>query len=374
MTFHNPHAGQDSGSPQRPSPKAARWEKPIEVKIENVVKSYGKSFAIRDVSLDIRAGELLALLGPSGSGKTTLLRILAGLDQPTYGRVTFDGENALGLPVQKRNVGLVFQNYALFRHMTVLGNVAFGLKVRPREQRPSEKEIRKRALDLVELVQLGGLENRYPTQLSGGQRQRVAFARALAIEPRLLLLDEPFGALDAQVRKELRRWLIEIHRETGHTTVFVTHDQEEALELADRIVVMRDGRIEQVGTPDQIYDEPNSPFMFSFIGESSALPVRVDEGKLWLDQHPLDLPPGNVPNGPARLFLRPHDVEVKRDTRGAIPGTVSFLRRQGGSRRLDLEVNGNGDRIEIEVPAHFDALFGEVAILPRRFRVYPAVA
>ena len=190
----------------------------------------------------------------------------------------------------------------------------------------------------------------------------------------MLLLDEPFGALDAQVRKELRRWLIEIHRETGHTTVFVTHDQEEALELSDRVVVMRDGRIEQVGTPDEIYDEPNSPFMFSFIGELSALPVRVDEGKLWLDQHPLDLPPGNVPNGPARLFLRPHDVEVKRDTRGAIPGTVSFLRRQGGSRRLDLEVNGNGDRIEIEVPAHFDALFGEVAILPRRFRVYPAVA
>ena len=246
--------------------------------------------------------------------------------------------------------------------------------MRPREQRPSEKEIRKRALDLIELVQLGGLENRYPTQLSGGQRQRVAFARALAIEPRLLLLDEPFGALDAQVRKELRRWLIEIHRETGHTTVFVTHDQEEALELADRIVVMRDGRIEQVGTPDEIYDEPNSPFMFSFIGESSALPVRVDQGKLWLDQHPLDLAPGNVPNGPARLFLRPHDVELVNDTRGAIPGIVSFLRRQGGSRRLDLEINGYGDRIEIEVPANFSHLSGEVAIRPRRFRVYPAAA
>jgi sulfate transport system ATP-binding protein len=185
------------------APSAARWDKPINVKVENVVKSYRNTFAIRDVSLEIRAGELLALLGPSGSGKTTPLRILAGLDQPTYGRVTFDGENALGLPVQKRNVGLVFQNYALFRHLTVLGNVAFGLKVRPREQRPSEKEIRKRALDLIELVQLGGLENRYPAQLSGGQRQRVAFARALAIEPRLLLLDEPFGALDG--RLDIRR-------------------------------------------------------------------------------------------------------------------------------------------------------------------------
>jgi sulfate/thiosulfate transport system ATP-binding protein len=365
---------QESYAAPRFARPSARWEKPIDVKVENVVKRFGKTAAVRDVSLDIRAGELLALLGPSGSGKTTLLRILSGLDQPTSGRVTFDGEDALRLTVQERNVGMVFQNYALFRHMTVLANVGFGLRVRPRENRPSKSEIRKRALELLELVQLAGLENRYPTQLSGGQRQRVAFARALAIEPRLLLLDEPFGALDAQVRKDLRRWLIEIHRETGHTTVFVTHDQEEALELADRIVVMRDGRIEQVGTPDEIYDAPNSPFMFSFIGESSALPVRVDQGRLWLDQHPLDLHPGNVPNGPANLFLRPHDVEVVDNARGAIPGVVSFLRRQGGSRRLDLEVNGHGERIEIEVPADFQHRSGEVAIRPRHFRVYPALA
>ena len=258
--------------------------------------------------------------------------------------------------------------------MTVLGNIAFGLKVKPRGARLSAADIKKRALDLLELVQLKGLERRFPAQLSGGQRQRVAFARALAIEPRLLLLDEPFGALDAQVRRELRRWLIEIHKETGHTTVFVTHDQEEALELADRVVVMRDGQIEQVGTPDEIYDEPNSPFMFSFIGESSTLPVRVDAGRLWLDQHPLDLPPGNVPNGPARLFLRPHDVELADDIRGAIPGVISFLRRQGGSRRLDLEVNGHGDRIEIEVPANFAQVSGEVAIRPRHFRVYSSLA
>ena len=360
--------------PRQSVSASGKWEKPIEVKVEHVEQRFRETLALKDVTLEIRPGELLALLGPSGSGKTTLLRILAGLDQPTGGRVTFDGEDALGLSVQERNVGLVFQSYALFRNMTVLGNVAFGLKVKPRGARPSAAETKKRALDLLELVQLKGLERRFPAQLSGGQRQRVAFARALAIEPRLLLLDEPFGALDAQVRRELRRWLIEIHKETGHTTVFVTHDQEEALELADRVVVMRDGQIEQVGTPDEIYDEPNSPFMFSFIGESSTLPVRVDAGRLWLDQHPLDLPPGNVPNGPARLFLRPHDVELADDIRGAIPGVISFLRRQGGSRRLDLEVNGHGDRIEIEVPANFAQVSGEVAIRPRRFRVYSSLA
>lgn len=352
---------------------ARKWEKPIEVKVEHVEQRFRETLALKDVTLDIRPGELLALLGPSGSGKTTLLRILAGLDQPTRGRVTFDGEDALGLSVQERNVGLVFQNYALFRNMSVLGNVAFGLKVRPRAARPSTAEIRKRALDLLELVQLKGLDRRFPTQLSGGQRQRVAFARALAIEPRLLLLDEPFGALDAQVRKELRRWLVEIHKETGHTTIFVTHDQEEALEIADRVVVMREGSIEQIGTPDEIYDKPNSPFMFSFIGESSALPVRVDQGKIWLGGRQLDLSPGDVPNGPAKLFLRPHDIELVDNPHGAIPGTVSFLRRQGGSRRLDLEVNGHGFPIEIEIPADFDLPSGEIAFRPRCFCVYPAL-
>jgi sulfate/thiosulfate transport system ATP-binding protein len=374
MTLQTRHSETESAAPQPVGRPARKWDKPIGVSIENIVKRFGQTEVVRDISLDIRAGELIALLGPSGSGKTTLLRILSGLDQPSSGRVLFDGVDAAGLAVQQRNVGLVFQNYALVRHMTVLGNVAFGLKVRPRAQRPNDAEIRTRALELIDLVQLGGLDQRYPAQLSGGQRQRVAFARALAIEPRLLLLDEPFGALDAQVRKELRRWLIEIQRETGHTTVFVTHDQEEALELADRVVVMRDGRIEQVGTPDEIYDEPVSPFMFSFIGESSTLPVRVDQGRLWLDQHPLDLSPGTLPNGPARLFLRPHDVELVDNSRGAIPGVISFLRRQGGSRRVDLEVNGHGDRIEIEVPADFSHFSGEVAVRPRRFRVYPAVA
>jgi sulfate/thiosulfate transport system ATP-binding protein len=349
-----------------------RWDRPMQVTVENVVRTFGVTPALHGVSLDIEPGELVALLGPSGSGKTTLLRILAGLDVPLSGRVLFDGEDALKLSVQERNVGLVFQNYALFRHMTVLDNIGFGLRVRPRSRRPSRKEIRKRVLELLDLVQLSGLEKRYPSQLSGGQRQRVAFARALAIEPRVLLLDEPFGALDAKVRKDLRRWLREIHDQTGHTTVFVTHDQEEALELADRVVVMSEGKIEQIGTPDSIYDEPNSPFVFSFIGESSVLPVRVEEGKVWLDERPLDLAAGDTPNGPARLFFRPHDVEVVDAAPGAIAGVVAVLRRHGGARRVDIDTGGRRDRIEIELPADFrQNVRGPIAVLPRRWRLYP---
>jgi sulfate/thiosulfate transport system ATP-binding protein len=350
-------------------------DNPVDVSVENVVRTFGVTPALHGVSLEIESGELVALLGPSGSGKTTLLRILSGLDIPTAGRVLFDGEDALKLTVQQRNVGLVFQNYALFRHLTVLDNIGFGLRVRPWSRRPSRKEIRRRALELLDLVQLSGLEKRYPSQLSGGQRQRVAFARALAIEPRVLLLDEPFGALDAKVRRDLRRWLLEIHNKTGHTTVFVTHDQEEALELADRVVVMSEGRIEQIGTPDQVYDAPNSPFVFSFIGESSVLPVRVEQGKIWLDESPLDLPVGDTPNGPAKLFLRPHDVEVVDHAPGAISGVVSVLRRHAGLRRVDLEVGAERNRIEIELPADLSLnLARTVAFRPRRFRLYPVAS
>ena len=350
-----------------------RWEKPMRVTVENVVRTYGVTPALHGVSLDIDSGELVALLGPSGSGKTTLLRILAGLDVPTSGRVLFDGEDALKLTVQQRNVGLVFQSYALFRHMTVLDNIGFGLRVRPASRRPSRKEIKRRALELLDFVQLSGLENRFPAQLSGGQRQRVAFARALAIEPRVLLLDEPFGALDAKVRRELRRWLLEIHNKTGHTTVFVTHDQEEALELADRVVVMSEGKIEQIGTPDEIYDEPNSPFVFSFIGESSSLPVRLQDGKVWLDSRPLDLQQGNLPSGPAQLFLRPHDVDIVIDPENAIWGTISTHRRHAGARRVEVSVGANGSRIEIELPADLRLdLAREIAFLPRRYRLFPA--
>jgi len=361
-------------SGMRVLPAASRWEKPVEVSVENVVRTFGTTPALRGVSLNIERGELVALLGPSGSGKTTLLRILAGLDIPTAGRVLFDREDALKLTVQERHVGLVFQSYALFRHMTVFDNVGFGLCVRPWSRRPGRAEIRKRALELLDLVQLSGLDKRYPSQLSGGQRQRVAFARALAIEPRVLLLDEPFGALDAKVRRDLRRWLREIHDKTGHTTVFVTHDQEEALELADRVVVMNQGRIEQVGTPGEVYDRPNSPFVFSFIGESSALPVRVDRGKVWLDDTALDVNTGGVPNGPAQLYLRPHDIEVVDNEPGAIAGTVSVLRRHAGSRRVDLDVGTEQSRIEIELPADFNLnLAGTVAFRPRHYRLFSSL-
>ncbi|RUX19143.1 sulfate ABC transporter ATP-binding protein, partial [Mesorhizobium sp. M2A.F.Ca.ET.042.01.1.1] len=267
----------------------------MEVRVVNVRKEFERFPALHDVSLDIKSGELIALLGPSGSGKTTLLRLIAGLERPTKGAIFFGEEDASQKSIQERNVGFVFQHYALFRHMTVADNIGFGLKVRHGAARPSGQEIRRRALELLDLVQLSGLEKRYPAQLSGGQRQRVALARAMAIEPKVLLLDEPFGALDAQVRRELRRWLREIHDRTGHTTVFVTHDQEEALELADRVVVMSQGRIEQVGTADDIYDTPNSPFVYSFIGESSSLPVKVENGEVWIADRPIGLEATHAP-------------------------------------------------------------------------------
>jgi sulfate transport system ATP-binding protein len=349
------------------------WDKPMQVSVENVVRTFGTTPALYGVSLDIKPGELVALLGPSGSGKTTLLRILAGLDIPTSGRVLFDGEDALKLTVQERNVGLVFQNYALFRNMTVIDNIGFGLSVRPHARRPSNKEIKRRALELLDFVQLSGLEKRYPSQLSGGQRQRVAFARALAIEPRVLLLDEPFGALDAKVRRDLRRWLREVHDKTGHTTVFVTHDQEEALELADRVVVMSQGKIEQIGTPDEVYDEPNSPFVFSFIGESSVLPVEVRKGDVLLDGRKIELSGENVPDGPATLFFRPHDVQVGSDLQGGIEGVVSILRRHAGSRRVELEIGNDRERrVEIELPANYKlSISGKVVFLPRHYRIFP---
>jgi sulfate transport system ATP-binding protein len=344
----------------------------MDIRIANVRKEFGIFPALHGVSLDIRSGELIALLGPSGSGKTTLLRLIAGLEHPTDGAIFFGNEDASRKSVRERNVGFVFQHYALFRHMNVAENIGFGLRVRPQSSRPSRKEIKRRASELLDLVQLSGLEKRFPAQLSGGQRQRIALARALAIEPRVLLLDEPFGALDAKVRKELRRWLREIHDKTGHTTVFVTHDQEEALELADRVVVMSQGRIEQIGTADEIYDTPASPFVFSFIGESSVLPVNVEGGKVWLDERPLDLPAGDMPNGPARLFMRPHDVEVVESGPGAIPGVVAVVRRHGGSRRIDLEVGARRDRIEIELPADFNrSTSSRITVRPRRWRLYP---
>ncbi len=343
----------------------------MDIRIANVRKEFGVFPALHGVSLDIKSGELIALLGPSGSGKTTLLRLIAGLEQTTEGQIFFGDEDASRRSVQDRNVGFVFQHYALFKHLNIADNIGFGLRVRPRSSRPSRRNIRKRASELLDLVQMTGLERRFPRQLSGGQRQRVALARALAIEPRVLLLDEPFGALDAQVRRDLRRWLREIHDKTGHTTVFVTHDQEEALELADRVVVMSQGRIEQVGTADEIYDHPASPFVFTFIGESSAMPVTVGDGDVWLDGQRLSLSPNGTPPGPAQLFVRPHDLDVAEPGPGALEGVVTMVRRNGGGRRVEICVGKDRHRVEIEVPAELSPEMGSrLAVRPRRWRLF----
>ncbi|ESX05316.1 sulfate ABC transporter ATP-binding protein [Mesorhizobium sp. LSJC268A00] len=345
----------------------------MEVRVANVRKEFDRFPALHDVSLDIKSGELIALLGPSGSGKTTLLRLIAGLERPTRGKIFFGDEDASHRSIQERNVGFVFQHYALFRHMTVADNIGFGLKVRHGPSRPPAQEIRRRASELLDLVQLSGLEKRYPAQLSGGQRQRVALARAMAIEPKVLLLDEPFGALDAQVRRELRRWLREIHDRTGHTTVFVTHDQEEALELADRVVVMSQGRIEQVGSADEIYDTPNSPFVYSFIGESSMLPVKVENGEIWLADRPIGVSAPHAPEGDATLYFRPHDTELLDGCSGCIAGTVAASRRVAGTRRVELEIGGERQRVEIELPVdHPAAQKSRVAFRPRRWKLFPA--
>src|SRR5215218_6900000 len=302
---------------------------PLDIRIVQAEKYYQETAALRGVSLDIRAGELMALLGPSGSGKTTLLRLIAGLEIPDGGHVFFGGEDATGIPVQKRQVGFVFQHYALFRHLTVASNIAYGLRARSRARRPSEGEIRRRVGELLDLVQLSGLERRFPAQLSGGQRQRVALARALAVEPRVLLLDEPFGALDAKVRKDLRRWLRDVHERTGQTTIFVTHDQDEALELADRVAVLNAGRLEQVGTPGEIYDDPVSPFVMSFIGDTTRLPVCVIGGQVHLAGQPAGLMLPGQRDGDADLFIRPWDLVLAKDEAGTFEATVASAHRSG---------------------------------------------
>ncbi len=324
--------------------------------IGGIHKDYGATPALYGVDLTIHSGELIALLGPSGSGKTTLLRIIAGLDFPSAGQVLFGGEDASEKSVQERQIGFVFQHYALFRHMNVFDNIAFGLRVRRRRDRPSAAEIARRVNALLELVQLPDLGTRYPAQLSGGQRQRVAFARALAVEPRVLLLDEPFGALDAKVRRELRRWLRDLHRRTGHTTVFVTHDQDEALEVADRVVVMNKGRIEQIGAPQEVYDAPASPFVYDFIGESSRFEVEVFSGKPYFDERPVGLPFNDLRDGRQAIYFRPQDAVIEEPRPGLVTGIVKALRRAGPARRLELAIGVNERVIEAEAPQ--DRLFG----------------
>ncbi|KQW19022.1 sulfate ABC transporter ATP-binding protein [Afipia sp. Root123D2] len=347
------------------------------IEVRNIVKKFGSFTALDSVDLKVGSGELVALLGPSGSGKTSLLRIIAGLDWPDAGTVSFDGENALARGAGERHVGFVFQHYALFRHMNVFENVAFGLRVQPRAVRPSEERIRKRVKELLDLVQLDWLAERYPNQLSGGQRQRIALARALAIEPRILLLDEPFGALDAKVRKELRRWLRQLHEEIHVTSIFVTHDQEEALEVANRVVVMDKGRIEQIGTPSEVYDNPATAFVHSFIGESIILPVKVCDGRVNLGDKVLNLASREMASGPSRLFIRRHDVAILAPGNGVIEGDVKRVRAFGPTQRADvaLQVNGEEMLIEIDAPRDRDLQTGEtVSLQPRRYRIFATPA
>jgi sulfate transport system ATP-binding protein len=321
------------------------------IEVRNLVKRFDGFTALGGVDLKIVPGELVALLGPSGSGKTTLLRIIAGLDFATEGEVLFDGEDATRRPVGARGVGFVFQHYALFRHMTVLENVAFGLRVRPRRLRLSGGAIHERVTSLLRLVQLEGFAHRYPSQLSGGQRQRVALARALAIEPKVLLLDEPFGALDAKVRKELRRWLRRLHDEMGLTSVFVTHDQEEAMELADRVVVMRQGGIEQVGAPDEVYESPATPFVYEFLGQVNRLPCTVARGRarVWNQEVNVDLPRIDLV-GAAVAYVRPEDIELSlHPVQDSMRARVMHVAAFGPVVRIELSVAGSTDPMVAEL-------------------------
>ena len=313
----------------------------MSIAVSHLNKRFGATVVCDDLNLDIATGELVALLGPSGSGKTTLLRIIAGLERPDSGQVFFHGQDRTQADVRERQVGFVFQHYALFGHMTVFENVAFGLRVRPRATRPDEAAIRAKVLELLQLVQLDGLAAHHPHQLSGGQRQRVALARALAMEPLVLLLDEPFGALDAQVRKELRRWLRRLHDEVHVTSLFVTHDQEEAMEVADRVVVMNQGRIEQQGPPDEVYDHPASPFVLRFMGDASP----------WLL-------PGDDGGAGGRAYVRPHELEVLAEAGADTwPVTLRQTLTVGPNTRLEFQRDGDEGRVDVEMPrADFLAL------------------
>jgi sulfate transport system ATP-binding protein len=324
----------------------------MSIAVNNIVKRFGNFVALDNVSLDFPAGELVALLGPSGCGKTTLLRIIAGLEFPDAGRVFLDGDDASRRDVRERQVGFVFQHYALFRHMSVFDNVAFGLRVKPRQERPAEADIRRKVKELLQLVQLEWLADRYPAQLSGGQRQRIALARALAVEPKVLLLDEPFGALDAKVRKELRRWLRNLHDELHITSIFVTHDQEEALEVADRVVLMNRGHVEQIGTPKEVYDHPATPFVYGFLGSVNLFHGRVHGDQLKVGDHALELDAHTLDaDTPAIAYARPHDVDVVRPNGHShgIPVTVRRILAIGPTARLELERADSDIPIEAEI-------------------------
>jgi sulfate transport system ATP-binding protein len=331
----------------------------LDIRAIDIVKDFGRTGALRGVSLDIRDGELLALLGPSGSGKTTLLRVIAGLETPSVGKVFFGEDDATAVPVQKRRIGFVFQNYALFKHMSVRDNIAYGLRVLPRSEQPSKIEIRKRVQDLLGLVQLSDIGDRYPRQLSGGQQQRVALARALAVGPRVLLLDEPFGALDAKVRKDLRRWLRELHDRTGHTTVFVTHDQEEALELADRVAILNAGKLEQIGSTDEIYDNPASPFVMSFVGDTSSIPIERDGGQLLHEGRAFEAKFEGTCQGRGRLYVRPKDIAITGNSPGRLTGTILNVHRTAAGHRAQIAIGAGRIVVEAEVDLGKKVVIGE---------------
>jgi sulfate transport system ATP-binding protein len=395
------------------------------IHIKNIQKQFGDFTALDKVSLEIKSGELVALLGPSGSGKTTLLRIIAGLEFADGGEVILEGEEATSKHVQERNVGFMFQHYALFKHMTVFENVAFGLRVLDKNKRPKESEIRRKVLELLKLVHLDGLHGRYPSQLSGGQRQRVALARALAVQPKVLLLDEPFGALDAKVRKELRRFMRRLHDEIHVTTVFVTHDQEEAMEVADRVVVMSNGRIEQVGSPDEVWNRPRNSFVYDFLGnynqfagwkdkdgevhlteydvESMDVPEAAAGAREnnWWDRYPAarnllrplapSLIPGEKPERPQKkrtvkarqndgkavtLFARPHEMIVTRQPNGHeyIKAKVIHINPAGPLVKLEME-RPNGNLLQAEIPVEvMESLklqkHDDVLVRPKQTKVF----
>jgi sulfate transport system ATP-binding protein len=332
-----------------------RCEAGMDLHLRALSKHYPGVAALDGIDLEIASGELVALLGPSGSGKTTLLRVIAGLLQPDAGQVLFGDVDATRMSLRERNVGFVFQHYALFRHMRVAENIAFGLRSRPRRTRPDKATIAKRVDELLGLVQLPEYGERYPEQLSGGQKQRVALARALAIDPSVLLLDEPFGALDAKVRVELRRWLRQLHDQTGQTTLFVTHDQEEALELADRVVVMREGRIEQIGTPEAIYREPASAFVFEFIGRANCLEGELRADGFHVDGSSVVLPVDGAGEGRMRLFVRPHDLALA-DTAPGLPARVLAVHRRADRITVELAAERQVRVLELDLPASPDTV------------------
>jgi sulfate/thiosulfate transport system ATP-binding protein len=350
----------------------------MSIALRGIAKQFGEFAAVKNIDLDVPTGALIALLGPSGCGKTTMLRIIAGLETPDEGQVFFDGQDATLWPIRDRKVGFVFQHYALFRHMSVFDNVAFGLKVKPRRERPSAADIRKKVLALLELVQLGWAGDRYPAQLSGGQRQRVALARALAVDPDVLLLDEPFGALDSQVRHELRRWLRRLHDELHFTSIFVTHDQQEAIEVADTIVVLNRGRIEQSGVPSEVYDLPTSAFVHRFLGQVNELPVQVRGGRAYLG--PIDISPASADGAKEFALIRPHEIEIGPESAGW-PATVTAVRVIGPIVRLELCATGQpaNEPLEAEISRErYEAerfVVGQtVGLRFRRWQLYPATS